>query len=158
MTNIFQTYGLNYCIGKYLTFEEARKMAEITNDISYFHSLEELNYYQASFLAEKYKTNSFFKQVKTLNADTNFTNEDLKHLLNLKQLVCWSNKNFTDEGLRHLPNLQTLSCKINENFTDEGLKFVPKLQKLDCGCNKNFTNKGLRFVPNLEFLDCNYKF
>lgn len=86
--------------------------------------------------------------------NTEIKDDDIKHLIHIKELNCDKNMILSDECLKNLPNLIKLTCGWNENITNEGLKYLHKLEYLDCWHNQNFTNEGIKNLKSLLVLNC----
>ena len=89
--------------------------------------------------------------------DKSITDDDLKHLKNVKHLDLSGCRNITDAGLKHLSenltNLQSLNLSHCHHITDEGLKdlakYLTNLTHLDLSWCIKITDEGLEILTNL---------
>jgi Leucine-rich repeat (LRR) protein len=69
------------------------------------------------------------------------TDEEIKKLVNLRELNLWNNEKITDLGIKNLVNLRKLDLAWNEKITDKGIKNLVNLKVLFLYENKKITDE-----------------
>jgi Leucine-rich repeat (LRR) protein len=141
---------------KYLKFVITCKVKFKLRDkhLQYFigvHSLYIFNHYSEHITDEGLK---YLKGIKNLilSNNQNITDKGLKYLKGIKSLNLLYNKHITDEGLKYLKGIKNLILSNNQNITDKGLKHLIGIESLNLSRNENITDEGLKYLRGIRKL------
>lgn len=121
-----------------------------TNGFKYFMSLRFLDCDETPITDDNLKHLKNLRYLSCCNCNQ-VSDTGIKGLIELTQLYC-NHTSITDFGIQGLENLDTLSCD-NTVISDHGIKNLIKLKILYC-CYTRITNHGITHLLDLQRLRC----
>ena len=120
--------------------------------------IDNITYLYSDYLINKHLNYNIFTNLKVLNFinDRIISNNHIKNLYNLEELILPKNKIITDIGLINLNNLKIINLKHNTNITNNSLINKTKLEKLTLVYNKNINDEAFTNIKNLTYLNLGY--